>query len=112
MMKVGAFIGDMAKVSIGTLIFAGKHIGVAAQVMGTVGVDVPSFAFFDGSSGGPRKERIELRLERVMKVQERMMARRGKVVSEGRRDLASRIFDTTKGERKAFGAKKGELGER
>jgi UDP-N-acetylglucosamine diphosphorylase/glucosamine-1-phosphate N-acetyltransferase len=49
--KMGCFIGDHAKTSIGTQIYTGKKIGVASQVHGFITKDVPSFTIWPESLG-------------------------------------------------------------
>jgi UDP-N-acetylglucosamine diphosphorylase/glucosamine-1-phosphate N-acetyltransferase len=41
--KVGSFLADMSKTSIGTLIHSGRRIGVSSHLYGLVSQDVPSF---------------------------------------------------------------------
>jgi glucose-1-phosphate thymidylyltransferase len=72
--KVGCFIGDHAKTSIGTQIYTGRKIGVASQVHGFVLKDVPSFTIWSQSLGS---NPVELYLESAIKTQRRVLSRRG-----------------------------------
>jgi UDP-N-acetylglucosamine diphosphorylase/glucosamine-1-phosphate N-acetyltransferase len=105
MLKLGPVIGDMCKVSIGALVYAGKEIGTGAHVSGRADVDVPSFTYFDS---GPNKL-VELLLESVIETQRRMMERRGLTLSRSEEALIRRAFAATAKERKVGGVKKGRL---
>lgn len=90
---LGCFIGDYAKLGIGTLITTGAIIGVGANVFGG-GVTpkfVPSFAWGKG----------ECDVEKVLEGIERMMSRRGVKFTEERKTSIKKIFQLTKTERKA-----------
>jgi len=102
-MKVGCFIGDHAKTSIGTQIYTGRKIGVASHVHGFVTEDVPSFTIWAKSLGA---KSVELELESVIKTQERVLSRRG--VKQTREDveLLKKIFEITAGEREEAGVVK------
>jgi UDP-N-acetylglucosamine diphosphorylase/glucosamine-1-phosphate N-acetyltransferase len=104
--KVGSFIGDHVKMSIGTLISTGKTIGVASHVHGFVADDVPSFTIWAKSlNANP----VELKLESAIKTQERVFARRG--VKQTQEDVAllRKVFEMTADERKKAGVSKGEF---
>ena len=105
MVKFGPVIGDMAKVTIGALIFAGKSVGVASQVTGLVQKNVPSFTYFDGGSG----RMVELILDSVLETQKRMMERRGMTLSKVLESLIRRLFLATRAERRKAGVRKGRL---
>jgi UDP-N-acetylglucosamine diphosphorylase / glucose-1-phosphate thymidylyltransferase / UDP-N-acetylgalactosamine diphosphorylase / glucosamine-1-phosphate N-acetyltransferase / galactosamine-1-phosphate N-acetyltransferase len=104
--KVGSFIGDMAKSSIGTLIMSGKSIGVSSQIFGTVTDDVPSFTLYAKSLGS---ESREIYVESVIETQRRMMARRNITMSEKYADMIKRVHNLTSNERVAAGVKKGKF---
>jgi UDP-N-acetylglucosamine diphosphorylase/glucosamine-1-phosphate N-acetyltransferase len=92
---LGCFIGDHAKLGIGTLITTGAVIGVCANVFGG-GVTpkfVPSFSW------GVNKE---YKLEKALQAAAQMMARRKKKLSENEINLLKKIFEFTKNERKKF----------
>ncbi|MEM2217715.1 MAG: hypothetical protein QW731_04995, partial [Thermofilaceae archaeon] len=105
-MKVGAFIGDMAKTSIGTFIYTGKRIGVASHSHGLVVEDVPSFTIYAKQFGC---ELLELELESAIRTQKRMMARRGIPMSEAMERLIRDVFRITVEERQKAGVKQGPL---
>lgn len=95
--KVGVIIGDMAKTSIGTMIFSGKKIGVSSHVFGTIAEDVPSFTMY-GKSFGSRSS--EIFLDSAIETQKRMKERRGLVMSSSEADLMKYIFKVTAKERR------------
>ncbi len=105
MLKLGPAIGDMAKLSIGSLVYAGKAVGAGTHVSGLAGVDLPSFTFFD--SGSHRM--VELLLESVLETQRRMMERRGMTLTRNEEALIRRAFASTVKERRKAGAKKGRI---
>ena len=101
--KVGCFIGDHAKTSIGTQIYTGKKIGVASQVHGFITKDVPSFTIWSESLGS---KPVELYLQSVIDTQKRVLSRRG--VEQTREDieLLKKLFQITTQERKKAGVVK------
>ena len=101
--KVGAFIGDMVKTSIGVQIYTGKKIGVSSHVHGVVYEDVPSFTIYARSLGA---EPVELRLESAIETQRKMMERRGLTLSKAYEEMIRRLFEMTEPERASFGVKK------
>lgn len=105
MTKFGTVIGDMAKISIGALIYAGKSVGAGSHAAGLVDRNVPSFSHFDGKSG----RMIELTLDSVVETQRRMMERRGRAPSESEEALVELVFKKTGGERKGAGVKRGVI---
>ncbi len=105
MLKLGPAVGDMAKLSIGSLVYAGRWVGAGSHVAGLAGEDVPDFAFFDSGSG----KKVELLLESVLETQRRMMERRGMILSRNEEALIRRAFAFTSAERLKAGAKKGAL---
>lgn len=88
--KVGTFIGDMAKVSIGTMIYAGKTLGVAARVEGLIRKDIP--AFVDYSSHTDSTTRLDL--AKVIVMQERAKKRRDEPLTTEERDVMRYIYRT------------------
>ncbi len=104
--KVGCFIGDHAKASIGTQIYTGRKIGVASHVHGFVTKDVPSFTIW-GKSLGPNP--VELELESAVRTQKRVLLRRG--IKQTREDveLLRKLFQLTNGEREETGVTKGRF---
>ena len=101
--KVGCFIGDHAKTSIGTQIYTGKKIGVAAQAHGFVTKDVPSFTIWSESLGS---KPVELYLQSAIETQKRVLSRRN--VKQTREDieLLKKLFQITAKERKQSGVAK------
>jgi len=91
--KVGAFIGDDAKISIGTLIYSGIRIGVASHVAGLVNVDVPSFTLYMNGRAAP------LDLDKALEIRRRMMARRSLALSRAEQKVLEEVFYLTKEER-------------
>lgn len=94
--KVGVYIGDMAKTTIGALLTSGKKIGVASQVFGPVSEDVPSFTMY---GRGLRAKSCEVVLHSVLQTQQRMMERRGLVMSESMASMIRSVYKMTRGER-------------
>ena len=90
--KVGCFIGDHAKTSIGTQIYTGKKIGIASQVHGFITKDVPSFTIWSESLGS---KPVELYLQSAINTQKRVLSRRG--VEQTREDieLLKKLFQIT-----------------
>jgi UDP-N-acetylglucosamine diphosphorylase / glucose-1-phosphate thymidylyltransferase / UDP-N-acetylgalactosamine diphosphorylase / glucosamine-1-phosphate N-acetyltransferase / galactosamine-1-phosphate N-acetyltransferase len=103
MVKLGPVIGDMAKLSIGSMVFAGRAVGTGSHVFGLAAENVPSFTFY--GSGKP----VELKLESVMLTQRRMMERRGMAPSRAEESLVRRAFQLTSAERRRAGVKKGVI---
>ncbi len=101
--KVGCFVGDHAKTSIGTQIYAGKKIGVASHAHGFVTEDMPSFTFWAKSPGA---KPTELYLKSAIETQKRVFARRG--IKQTREDveLLKRLFSLTAVERRKAGVVK------
>jgi len=106
MLKLGPVIGDMAKLSIGALVYAGRAIGTGSHVSGRAAKDVPNFTFHDSEAGRD----VELLLESVIETQRRMMERRGMSLGRAEEGLMRHVFASTANERKKAGVKKGRLG--
>lgn len=105
MLKLGPVLGDMSKVSIGALVYAGRSVGAGSNILGLVAHNVPSFTYFDSGSG----RMVELLLESVIETQRRMMERRGLALSRNEERLIRRAFAATSKERKKAGVKEGPL---
>lgn len=101
--KVGCFIGDHAKTSIGTQIYTGRKIGVASHVHGFVTEDVPSFTIWAKSLGA---KPVELELESAIQTQERVLSRRGVKQTGEDLELLKKLFEITAGEREEAGVVK------
>jgi len=95
--KVGCYIGDNVKTAIGTLILAGRKIGVASHVYGFATEDVPSFTIYAKTLD---KRPVELELLSAIETQKRMMARRGVKQSNDDVNLLKRVFEMTIKERR------------
>jgi len=105
MLKLGPVVGDMAKLSIGALVYAGRSVGAGSHVSGLAAEDVPSFSFYDSGAG----KKVELLLESVLETQRRMKERRGLALSRNEETLIRKAFASTATERSKAGAKKGTL---
>lgn len=101
--KVGCFIGDHAKTSIGTQIYTGKKIGVASHVHGFVTEDVPSFTVWAKSLDA---KPVETYLESTIETQRRVFARRGVKQTKEDVELLRRLFSLTAQERRERGVVK------
>jgi len=104
--KVGAFIADFVKTSVGTLLYTGKRVGVASHLHGLIAEDVPSFTIYAKSLG---VEPVELEPESALKTLERMMARRGLSPTNAVRRLLERVFYITEREKLQAGVKRGRF---
>lgn len=105
MLKLGPMVGDLAKLSIGALVYAGVSVGTASQVSGLASSNVPPFTYVNGTSG----RQVELLLDSAVETQRRMMDRRGAVLSRALEGLIRKAFASTAKERRKAGVKKGNL---
>ncbi|MDG7010965.1 MAG: hypothetical protein JRN57_02475 [Nitrososphaerota archaeon] len=105
MVKLGPVIGDMAKLSIGALVYAGKSVGAGSHVSGLASDDVPSFTFYDSVA----QKKVELLLDSVLETQRRMMERRGRSLTRAEEEVIRRAFGTTVPERVKGAVKKGAI---
>lgn len=104
--KVGAFIGDMAKTGIGTMITCGKSIGVSAHALGRVQSSVPSFTMHSDST---RASLVEIYIDSAIETQRRMMKRRGIAMSESYTSMIKKVFKLTKDDRRKQHVSKGKF---
>ncbi len=104
--KVGCFIADMAKTSIGSLISSGNSIGVSSQVFGLVLENVPSFAMHAKSL---QAESREIYIDSAIKTQQRMMERRGVTMTQSYSDMMKYVFEITSEDRAARGVRPGKF---
>jgi UDP-N-acetylglucosamine diphosphorylase/glucosamine-1-phosphate N-acetyltransferase len=104
--KVGCFLGDMVKTSIGALIMSGKTVGVSSQVFGTITEDVPSFTMYGKSLGSTTSE---IYLESAIETQRRMMERRGIIMSEHYLEMVKAVFNMTSKNRETRNVRKGRF---
>ena len=88
--KVGCFIGDGVKSSIGTQISTGRRIGVYSHIGGFVDQDIPPFTF---CPKGVDRGAEPMPVEEAVKVQRRMMNRRGKKPTEAYVKMMRSIFE-------------------
>ncbi len=102
-MKVGCFIGDYVKTSIGTHIYTGRKIGLASHLHGFVTEDVPSFTIWAKSLGA---KPVELYLQSVIETQRRAMSRRGVKQTSEDIELLKKLFEITAEERETAGVAK------
>ncbi len=94
--KVGCFIGDGVKSSIGTQISTGKKIGVFSHIGGFIDQDIPPFTF---CPKGVDRGAEPMTLDEVLKVQRRMMSRRGKSPTEAYEKMVKALFEMHRAER-------------
>ncbi len=103
--KLGPLVGDMAKASIGCMVFAGKRIGLSSHLVGLISDDVPSFTYRNGGADTS----VEVRAESAITTQRRMMERRGMELSEAQEQLISYLHRITAQERNSLKVKKGPM---
>jgi UDP-N-acetylglucosamine diphosphorylase/glucosamine-1-phosphate N-acetyltransferase len=101
--KIGCFIGDHAKTSIGTQIYTGKKIGVASHVHAFITEDVPAFTLWAKSIG---TRPAEIYLESAIQTQKRVFARRGVKQTKEDIELLTKLFSMTARERREAGVAK------
>jgi len=106
--RIGAFIGDHAKLSIGTLTYAGTVIGTASHVHGLVREEVPPFTIYGKSLGW---ELVEIELDSVIRTYRRMAPRRNVEPDPNEEKLLEFLFERTEDLRRRMGVRKGKLGE-
>ncbi len=95
--KVGAFIGDHTKTSIGTFLNTGSHVGVMTLLMGTGKVlpkFIPSFSWFlEGAITAG------FGFGKLVETAEVATGRRERALSEADRRLLEHVYELTKPER-------------
>jgi UDP-N-acetylglucosamine diphosphorylase/glucosamine-1-phosphate N-acetyltransferase len=97
--KLGSLIGDHTKTAIGSLLATGSTIGMGVNLFGAAGLAprwLPSFVW----GAGPRP--VEHELARCLATAERVVARRGRTLSELQREAIARAFEVTAAERRRF----------
>ena len=104
--KLGTFIGDNAKISVGSIIYSGLKIGVGSHIHGYVVKDVPSFCIYMNSITG---KSVALELESAIRTQSRMFLRRGIEHDEIHSDILKHVYLITEKERKDKGILKEKL---
>jgi UDP-N-acetylglucosamine diphosphorylase/glucosamine-1-phosphate N-acetyltransferase len=95
--KVGSFLGDMCKTSIGTLIYSGRRIGVSSHLHGLVSQDVPSFTIFGSSIGSSN---VELEIKSSIETQRKVMSRRNQRLTKAYEEMLRHVFSITSESRK------------
>jgi len=106
MLKLGCFIADHAKTSIGTMIYAGVKVGVCSHLHGFVVRDVPSFTIWAEGLG---RRPVELRLESALETARRVEARRGVELFREEVEVLREVFKLTEHERVEAGVVKGDF---
>ncbi len=96
--KVGCFVGDHVKTSIGALIYTGKRIGIFSHVHGLATEDVPSFTIWAKSIGSDG-DKVELLLESALEIHKRVLARRKIEATPEEAQLILTLFELTRKER-------------
>jgi glucose-1-phosphate thymidylyltransferase len=101
MQFLGAIVADHVKMAINSTIFAGKQIGVASMVYGTITENVPSFVNYAQSLGQVTAASVEA----IATMQRRMFARRN--IQQRTCDVAllQAIFDATASQRSGMADK-------
>lgn len=94
--KIGCFISDYAKISIGSFIYTGKTIGVSSHTHGYVTENVPSFTIYSPTLEG---KNVELHLDSSLKTQKRIMSRRNVKQTKVDKDLITKLFESTQEDR-------------
>lgn len=105
-MKIGCYIGDNVKTAIGSLVLAGKKIGIASHLYGMAADDIPSFTIYAKSLG---KEPYEMQLHSAIETQNRMMSRRGIKQTNDDVKLLRKVFTMTSVERSSLKVIKGRF---
>ncbi len=103
--KVGTYIGDMAKTGIGCMINSGKSIGVSSHALGSVSDDVPSFSIYLGA----KTKAFEMYLDSAIETQRRMMSRRGITISDRYMSMMKKVFKMTMRDRAEHRILKGKF---
>lgn len=104
LIKVGCFIADHSKLSIGTNVYSGKTIGFYSHIHGFVTENVPSFTIWAKSFG---VYPVELNLESAIKTERIVYGRRGIKQTEADIELLKRLYELTAEERMRSGVSEG-----
>lgn len=96
---LGLIMGDHSKCGINTMFNTGTVMGIACNLYGAGFPTrfIPSFSW-----GGPQEGFTDYRLKKALRVAETVMARREATLSEGGRELLTRIFEETAPLRKTY----------
>lgn len=97
LLKVGVFFGDHVKTGIGTMLNTGTVLGMGTNVFGGAMPPkwVPPFSW------GVGEELTEYRMDKFLEVAAAAMARRDVPLTDGTRDLMTRLFERTRDQRTA-----------
>ncbi|MER3500280.1 MAG: hypothetical protein C4295_02160 [Candidatus Fervidibacterota bacterium] len=104
--KVGCFIGDHVKTSIGALIYTGKRIGIFSHIHGVATDDVPSFTIW-AKSIGAQGDAVELLLESALEIHKRVLSRRKIEATPEEAELIRTLFELTRKEREKARVRQG-----
>ncbi|MEZ8220149.1 UDP-N-acetylglucosamine diphosphorylase/glucosamine-1-phosphate N-acetyltransferase [Candidatus Fervidibacteria bacterium JGI MDM2 JNZ-1-D12] len=104
--KVGCFVGDQVKTSIGALIYTGKRIGIFSHIHGVATDDVPSFTIW-AKSIGAQGDAVELLLDSAIEIHRRVLARRKIEATPEEIELIQTLFELTREERQKAGVRQG-----
>lgn len=87
----GLMMGDHSKCGINTMFNTGTVVGVSCNIYGGGFLQkfIPSFSW------GDNQEMVTYKLEKAIDTANRMMARRGKSLSEAEINMLKYVFDTT-----------------
>ncbi len=94
----GLLMGDHSKCAINTMFNTGTVVGVSCNIYGSDFPEkyVPSFCW--GGSGGM----VTYKFERAMETANRMMARRGKKLSDAETEMYRHVFEKSQHHRELF----------
>ncbi|MCS7192720.1 MAG: putative sugar nucleotidyl transferase [Armatimonadetes bacterium] len=104
--KVGCFVGDQVKTSIGVLIYTGKRIGIFSHIHGVATEDVPSFTIW-AKSIGSQGDTVELLLDSAIEIHKRVLSRRKIEATPEETELIQTLFELTREERQKAGVRQG-----
>src|SRR5262249_53025925 len=96
-MKVGSFLGDHTKTSIGTLFNTGSVVGAFGQLVASGGLMPRSLPAFCQVSHGRVQERSDLRA--LFETAATVMSRRGRAWTEAHADFYLDLYERTARER-------------
>ncbi len=102
--KLGSFIGDHVKISVGSTIYGGKVIGVSTHIYTRVNKSLPSFVIWLGD----KDTAYELEINSAIESAKRFMKSKGKSMSIEYERLMYSVFEKTKDEREKFGTIRGK----
>jgi|GEM_PF-767468 UDP-N-acetylglucosamine diphosphorylase/glucosamine-1-phosphate N-acetyltransferase len=104
LMKLGSFIGDHVKISVGTTIYGGKIIGASTHIYTKVSKSLPSFVIWIGD----KNTAYELEINSAIESAKRFMKSKRRIMSPEYEKLMYSAFEKTRNEREKFGVIKGK----